>query len=484
MAAGPSYGSFTFLKVLSGKQAVDSSLDEEHWGLVNWAQEALKGGRLKQIVDHTITDRILPKCLREFARLADRCLCSNPKQRPTMAEVVVCLESVLTLQEKANYTLHPPGMKIFGNKVPMFLSSFSGDNSVGSKRSLELYFDTIGGEDRILRRFEFQTIVVATENFSETNLISPLLSGVYIYKGRLQNGQGVSIARHSSGSRSEYYKNEVALLVKLEHENLLKLVGYSIEETEVFLVYEFAVYARLDRLIDDHECTLLDWNKRNKIILGVARALLYLHQHGSFRIIHNHVYPKNILLDESLDPKLSSFGFARCLSINGADCIEEENIHGSMVFIAPEVHQTLLLSTKADVYCFGALISETISGCTRHNYMVNHTDNDTLTHSVWTNWVKGTSSNIIDPRIHAHSSSITRVIHIGLLCVQVDPADRPTMEEVVGMLTSNSSLPLPLQKKSLSPWIREKSSDVPKILLSDDYDSGAVEDFLSELCPR
>nr|KAJ0208147.1 hypothetical protein LSAT_V11C500266370 [Lactuca sativa] len=154
------------------------------------------------------------------------------------------------------------------------------------------------------------------------------------------------------------------------------------------------------------------------------------------------------------------------------------------VFIAPEVHQTLRLTTKADVYCFGALILETISGCTRYNYMFNHTDNDTLTHSVWTNWVKGTSSNIIDPRIHAHSSSITRVIHIGLLCVQVDPADRPTMEEVVGMLTSNSSLPLPLQKKSLSPWIREKSSDVPKILLSDDYDSGAVEDFLSELCPR
>lgn len=97
--------------------------------------------------------------------------------------------------------------------------------------------------------------------------------------------------------------------------------------------------------------------------------------------------------------------------------------------------------------------------------------------------MEGTSSNITDPRIHAHSSSIKRVIHIGLLCVQKNPADRPTMEEVVGMLT-NSSPTLPVPKKHASPLIKEKSSDVLETLLFDDYASGSDEDFISELHPR
>ncbi|CAI9287175.1 unnamed protein product [Lactuca saligna] len=388
-------------EVLSGKQAVDSNLDEEHWGLVNWAQEALKGGRLKQIVDHTITDRILPKCLKEFGWLANRCLHNNPKQRPTMSDVVVSLESVLSQQDKPNYTLHPPGMKIFGNKVPMFLSSFSGDKSVGSKRSLELYFDTIGGENRILRRFDFQTIVDATENFSDSNRISGWGCGS-VYKGRLQNGQGVSIDRYNSDSKYQDYKNEVALLVKLEHENLLKLLGYSIKGTQVFLVYESALYASLECLINDVKCTVLDWNKRNKIILGVASVLLYLHQNN---VIHD---------------------LGRQTGLIASKWITNT---GRMGYIAPEVHQTGRLSTKADVYSFGVLILVTVTGYTIHNPRGNMTFERYV--YAWTNWLEGPSSDIIDPRIHVDSSTITRVIHIGWLCVQEDPTNRPTMEEVV-----------------------------------------------------
>ncbi|KAI3788462.1 hypothetical protein L2E82_01230 [Cichorium intybus] len=442
-------------EVLSGKHAVDSSLDEEHWGLVNWAQESIKEGRLKQIVDYNIREKIVPKCLKEFAQLADRCLHSNPKQRPTMAEVVVCLQSVLALQEKASYTLLPAGMRIFGKKVPS--SSSDGNKSVGSKRSLELYFDTIGGENIILRKFEFETINVATENFSQNNKILFWGEGS-IYKGRLENGLDI-IARLYSIHTEHNYKNEVEMLVKLEHENLPKLLGYSIEGTQVFLVYEFAFYASLRRMIDDYKCTLLDWNKRNKIILAVARVLLYLHQSGPFRIIHSDINTENILLDESLEPILFDFGIAR-LAINEADCIKLDCVHGTKGYIAPEHHQRFYLSTKADVYSFGVLILETITGGKVSNYYINDpTTRNTMSFKeyVWKNWVEGTSSNIIDPKIHAHLSSATRVIHIGLLCVQFDPADRPTMEEVVGMLTNSSSFTLPISKIS---WMKERSADV------------------------
>ncbi|KAL7601137.1 hypothetical protein Lser_V15G24241 [Lactuca serriola] len=416
-------------EVLSGKQAVDKSLDEEHWGLVNWAQESVKEGRLKQIVDWYIRERILPKCLKEFAKLADRCLHSNPKQRPTMAEVVVCLESVLTLQEKANHTLQPSALRIFGNKVPKLLSWSNGEKSVGSKTSLELYFDSIGGENRILRRFEFGTINSATENFSENNKSSQWGDGS-MYRGSLQNGQGVSIARHNSESGSQEYKNEAALLVKLEHENLLKLLGYCIEETQVFLVHEFALCKSLDHFLFDRGCTLLDWNKREKIILAVARVLVYLHQHD---VVHNNVKPRNILLDESFHPKLSDFGLARFLPIKEVDCVQVDAIH-----------QTNQLSTKDDVYGFGVLILEIMIGYNKDFFEGLQT--------AWRDWWSGKDGNIIDPRIQANSIITTRCILIGLLCISSDAADRPTMEEVVAMLT-NKNLPIP--KPFMPTWVTQ-----------------------------
>nr|KAJ0208411.1 hypothetical protein LSAT_V11C500258010 [Lactuca sativa] len=114
-------------EVLCGKRAVDESLDEDHWGLARWAQESMKEGRLKQIVDPNIRERISTKGLKEFSRLAERCLNSHPKQRPTMAEVMVGLESILVLQEKTSNTLHPASMTIFGRKMPMFLFQSNGE---------------------------------------------------------------------------------------------------------------------------------------------------------------------------------------------------------------------------------------------------------------------------------------------------------------------------------------------------------------------
>ncbi|KAI3525864.1 hypothetical protein L1887_04993 [Cichorium endivia] len=392
-----------------------------------------------------------------------------------MAEVVVCLQSVLALQEKASYTLLPAGMRIFGKKVPS--SSSDGNKSVGSKRSLELYFDTIGGENIILRKFEFETINVATENFSQNNKIIWLGKESILYKGRLEKGLDI-IVRCYSLSTEHSYKNDVAMLVKLEHENLPKLLGYSIEGTKVFLVYEFAFYASLGDMIRDHECTLFDWYKRNKIILAVARVLSYLHQHGPFRIIHADINAENILLDESLEPILFDFGVARCLAINEADCIVTDKIYGTPGYIAADFHQAIYLSTKADVYSFGALILVTITGMQAWDRLRGPSS---ITQYVLNNWVEGTSSNIIDPRIHAHSSSATRVIHIGLLCTENNTADRPTMEEVVGMLT-NSSLTLHLPLGAMPPVVNIYWPISPDDY--DDYDSGAVEDFISELCGR
>nr|KAJ0205295.1 hypothetical protein LSAT_V11C500258050 [Lactuca sativa] len=173
-------------EVLCGKRAVDESLDEDHWGLARWAQESMKEGRLKQIVDPNIRERISTKCLKEFSRLAERCLNSHPKQRPTMAEVMVRLESILVLQEKTSNTLHPASMTIFGRKMPMFLFQSHGENQAinRSLRSSESLFDSNKGESQKIYRFDFLTISIATEHFSEANKIWQDLSDS-MYKGRL-----------------------------------------------------------------------------------------------------------------------------------------------------------------------------------------------------------------------------------------------------------------------------------------------------------
>ncbi|KAJ0861600.1 putative protein kinase RLK-Pelle-CrRLK1L-1 family [Helianthus annuus] len=315
-------------EVLCGKRAVDSRIDEEHWGLAVWAQESIKEGRLKQIVDTSIRGSVSPKCLKEFAQLAKQCLHKDKKQRPTMAKVVVGLESTLALQEKANDTLQPTSMNFFARLAPKVISPLFENSDIlislpGSRRlkSLELYFNTVGGENQTLHRFDLLTLNVATKEFSRANKIPQGAFQVSLYKGKLQNGQSIAVLRAPLSQRYEnIYMNEASILVKLEHENVAKLLGYCIEGTSVLLVYDFAPHARLADLMFGPERTLSNWDKQYKVILGVARALLYLHRDAPVRVIHCDVKPGSILLDGSLNPILSSFRCARCLAIMETAC--------------------------------------------------------------------------------------------------------------------------------------------------------------------
>ncbi|KAJ0488419.1 putative protein kinase RLK-Pelle-CrRLK1L-1 family [Helianthus annuus] len=499
-------------EVLCGKRAVDTTIDEEHWGLARWAQDSIKEGRLKQIVDTNIRETLSTKCLKDYARLADRCLHSHPKKRPTMAEIVAGLESILASQEKANKTLHGGGMTIFGKRVPMFVFPSNGNNSVEStsSSSLKLFSDFVGDESRIPYEFDYDTICVATDNFSDANVV-PQSAFASMYKGTLENGQRVGIAGPYSSSECRRAEDVLSLLVQLQHENLLKLLGYYIKEAKPFFVFELAANGGLDRLIYDPNCDVLGWNERYKILLGVARVLLYLHKDAPIRIIHGDVRPENILLDESLEPKLSDFRFARCL-INETDCVDTDVIHWTS-------SQHGRLSTKSDVLSFGMLILKTISGCRTYNGIP--AANENFLQYAWTNWWEGTYSDIVDPRIDADSSSIRRFIHIGLLCVQANAIDRPTMKDVDSMLLSSSFLTLPIPK---NPHIMEDecactnghevlsnnygsetvrgigigARTVParvleedlaytngqEVLSSNNYDFGTAEDFILELEPR
>ncbi|KAF3450458.1 hypothetical protein FNV43_RR06541 [Rhamnella rubrinervis] len=288
-------------------------------------------------------------------------------------------------------------------------------------------------------QYDFNTIRVATDNFSVANKLGQGGFGA-VYRGRLHNGEDIAVKRLSrdSGQGQQEFKNEVLLVAKLQHRNLVKLLGFCFDRNERLLVYEFAPNSSLDHFIfDPMKRANLDWNKRYKIIGGIARGLLYLHEDSRLRIIHRDLKASNILLDEEMNPKISDFGMARLFVVDQTQA-NTSRIVGTYGYMAPEYAMNGHFSVKSDVYSFGVLLLEIISG-QKNNCFRDRENVQDLLNFAWKNWREGTASNVVDGVMRGGSTSeIMRCIHIALLCVQENSSDRPTMNSIVLMLNSNS----------------------------------------------
>ncbi|XP_058725226.1 cysteine-rich receptor-like protein kinase 44 [Vicia villosa] len=288
-------------------------------------------------------------------------------------------------------------------------------------------------------QFKLDTIRDATNDFCDENKLGQGGFGT-VYRGTLPNGQEIGVKRLSkdSGQGDLEFKNEVVLVAKLQHRNLVRLLGFCIEGRERLLVYEFVPNKSLDYFIfDETKRACLNWERRYKIIAGIARGILYLHEDSRLRIIHRDLKASNILLDGEMNPKIADFGMARLFAVDQTQ--ENTNrIVGTYGYMAPEYAMHGQFSVKSDVFSFGVLILEIISG--HKNSGVRHGDtNEYLLSFVWRNWRDGSPTNIIDPTIINDSvNEVLRCIHIGLLCVQENATSRPTMASVVLMLNSHS----------------------------------------------
>ncbi|KAK4605166.1 hypothetical protein RGQ29_013292 [Quercus rubra] len=311
----------------------------------------------------------------------------------------------------------------------------SHQNNEGQREDLELPF------------LDLSTIVDATDNFALNNKLGEGGFGP-VYKGILEDGQEIAIKRlsRSSGQGLNEFKNEVRLIAKLQHRNLVKLVGCCIEGEEKMLVYEYMPNKSLHSFIfDQTKSKLLDWSMRFNIICGIARGLQYLHQDSRLRIIHRDLKASNVLLDSEMNPKISDFGAARTF---GGDQSEgnTNRVFGTYGYMAPEYAFDGQFSTKSDVFSFGILLLEIISGKkSRGIFHPNHNHN--LIGYAWILWNEGKPLELTDECLGQSStlSEVLRCIHISLLCVQQRPEDRPSMSSVIVMLGSESALPQPKQ---------------------------------------
>ncbi|KAG5622796.1 hypothetical protein H5410_008014 [Solanum commersonii] len=300
-------------------------------------------------------------------------------------------------------------------------------------------------------QYDLSTIRAATDNFSSANKLGEGGFGP-VYKGVLSNGQEVAVKRLSidSGQGDLEFKNEVLLVARLQHRNLVRLQGFCFDGTERLLVYEFVPNASLDQfLFDPVKRKQLDWERRSKIIGGVAKGILYLHEDSRLRIIHRDLKASNVLLDAEMNPKISDFGMARLFALDETQG-STTRIVGTYGYMAPVCNAQYAMhrqfSVKSDVFSFGVLVLEIVSGQKTTCFRNGESLEDLLSYA-WMNWREETTTNLIDPMLRGSSGmvrDIMRCIHIALLCVQENISDRPTMAAVVLMLSSLSlNLPLP-----------------------------------------
>ncbi|XP_019196485.1 PREDICTED: G-type lectin S-receptor-like serine/threonine-protein kinase At4g27290 [Ipomoea nil] len=298
-------------------------------------------------------------------------------------------------------------------------------------------------DDLELPQFDLFTITQATDNFSFNNKIGEGGFGP-VYKGVLEGEQEIAVKRLSETSNQGLveFKNEVICIAKLQHRNLVKLLGCCIQGQEAMLVYEYMPNKSLDSFIFDQEQSgLLDWPKRFNIINGIARGLLYLHQDSRLRIIHRDLKVSNILLDTDMNPKISDFGMARSFGGNETGA-NTNRVVGTFGYMPPEYAVDGIFSIKSDVFSFGVLVLEIISG--KKNRKFVHPDHQlNLIGHAWTLYKDNRSMELVDPILvgSCHLAEVARSIHVGLLCVQQSPEDRPNMSSVVWMLSNEGVLP-------------------------------------------
>lgn len=350
--------------------------------------------------------------------------------------------------------------------------------------------ENMGSSESLL--YDLSTLRAATDNFSEENKLGEGGFGP-VYKGTLQDGQEIAVKRLSKTSQQGHVemKNEVVLVAKLQHKNLVRLLGCCIQEQEMLLVYEFLANKSLDKILfDPVRRQELTWGHRFRIIQGIGRGLLYLHEDSRLTIIHRDLKASNILLDPDMSPKISDFGLAKLFSLD-TSVGNTSHIAGTYGYMAPEYALHGIFSAKSDVYSYGVLVLEIIAG--RRNTFSQYpgTNNEDLLTTVWRHWSHGSVTGLLDgcSADGLQPSEMLRCVHVGLLCVQEDAHLRPSMATVVVMLNSRSiTLPVPTPPAYL---VRSRAGALGRSLTHEaENPAGAVREpfgndaYISDMEPR
>ncbi|CAO2042226.1 unnamed protein product [Urochloa humidicola] len=291
--------------------------------------------------------------------------------------------------------------------------------------------------------FRYADIKRATKNFSEK-----LGEGGFgsVFKGCLSDSVAIAVKRLDGAHQGEkQFRSEVSSIGVIQHVNLVKLIGFCCEDDRRLLVYEYMPKRSLDAHLFQSHGTILGWDIRYQIALGVARGLAYLHHSCRDCIIHCDIKPQNILLDESYIPKVADFGMAKFIGRDFSRAMT--TMRGTIGYLAPEWISGTAITSKVDVYSYGMVLFEIISG-RRNSGKESCTDDDHARYfpvQVMDKLLNGGIEDLVDANLHgdANLDHVERVCKVACWCIQDNEFDRPTMVEVVKFLEGLSEPDMP-----------------------------------------
>ncbi|KAL9319274.1 hypothetical protein ACSQ67_015791 [Phaseolus vulgaris] len=305
-------------------------------------------------------------------------------------------------------------------------------------------------------KFQLKELLSATRSFHSSNKLGKGGFGM-VYEGTL-NGKDVAVKRISKNSRhgKQDYIAEITTIGNLNHKNLVKLIGWCYEKGEILLVYELMHNRSLDRFIfpTSGGDSTLNWEKRVAIICGVSRALDYLHNGSDKRVLHRDIKPSNVMLDSEFNARLGDFGLARTIHLSEKSHHSTREIAGTPGYMAPESLHTQRASVETDVYAFGILMLEVVSGGRKAQHKQDHRCCNSIVEWIWELHGRESITDAVDLRLNDdfHKAEAKCVLELGLACCHPNPYERPSMRTVLLVLTGETSPPFVAVKQPAFTW--------------------------------
>ncbi|EPS59992.1 hypothetical protein M569_14812, partial [Genlisea aurea] len=339
----------------------------------------------------------------------------------------------------------------------------------------QIFFETTDCEVNLghLRKYTLRELKLATDSFNPRNVVGKGGSGV-VYKGRLQDGEVVAVkclrGDHNGGNETQF-RTEVKLIGLAVHRNLLRLLGFCSAENERILVYPYMPNGSVASRLKDEENgrPVLAWSRRKRIAVGTARGLAYLHEQCDPKVIHRDVKAANILLDQEFEAVVGDFGLAKLL--DHRDSHVTTAVRGTVGHIAPEYLSTGQSSEKTDVYGFGILLLELITGQKAVELAQQVSHKGAILDLMKKLYEEGELGVMVDKSLmnEFDPKELQEMTLVALLCTQVNPMNRPRMFQVLRMLEGDGIVEKWDKSLEIGTSITTQSSDLPPPLIYGDY---------------
>ncbi|XP_058200911.1 serine/threonine-protein kinase PBL35-like [Rhododendron vialii] len=432
------------LEVLCGRPPLDDRLEEEQISLINWAKMYIEKGKLDRIIDPSLNGETTPHSLKYFAKLANNCLNTEPKKRPTMSEVAKSLEIALVLHERKGRSQGSIAKAFQGIKlVPMGMGMnrwLRAGESNGLNNGGVPILDVL--TQSVYHRFSLPEIQAATNDFNDGLLIGRY-SWFRSYKGCMAGGtRAVMIKRYEAreAHSARLVSAEIGVQSLPRHANIVSLMGFCKEKHELILVYDYMVNGTLESRLHETHNDPLHWKKRLEICIGIAQGLQYLHTNKEQQFVHRDITSSNVFLDNEWVAKIAAFEMSLPIHNSKATKGVETAVCGTYAYLDPEYLRTSKVTKKTDVFAFGIVLLEVL--CAKTPFSSNQNKNELWWNEIWlVDWFRvcvgiGTIDEVIDPYLIGKIAPecFRHYVNLALSCLPYEGIRRPSMKDVLDSL--------------------------------------------------